>query len=72
MPKHTTALLTSGYGIASTHSSSATSATGFCATEIISMSYNSKPNASASLPCFVTTGITISVPNLSATRPIRS
>ena len=69
---HTTALLTSGYGIASTHSSSATSATGFYATEIISMSYNSKPNASASLPCFATTGITISVPNLSATRPIRS
>lgn len=51
---------------------SATSATGFCATEIISMSYNSKPNANAYLPYSVTTGITISVPNLSATRPIRS
>ena len=46
--------------------------TGFCATEIISMSYNSKPNANAYLPYSVTTGITISVPNLSATRPIRS
>ena len=45
---------------------------GFCATEIISMSYNSKPNANAYLPYSVTTGITISVPNLSATRPIRS
>ena len=37
-----------------------------------SIAYNSKPNANAYLPYSVTTGITISVPNLSATRPIRS